>query len=43
MSPAGLGPENDCAGEDPAAILNDRPILSVRDGYYIMIITAKFF
>jgi hypothetical protein len=27
MSPMGLGPENDCAGES-AAIVNDRPILS---------------
>jgi hypothetical protein len=29
MSPAGLGPENDCAGKDPAAIVNNRPILSL--------------
>jgi hypothetical protein len=28
MSPAGLGPENDCAGKDQQAIVNDRPILS---------------
>jgi hypothetical protein len=28
-SPAGLGPENDCAGEgELAAFVNDRPILS---------------
>jgi hypothetical protein len=28
MSLAGLGPENDCAGEERAAIVNDRLILS---------------
>jgi hypothetical protein len=28
MSPTGLGPENDYGGEGPAAIVNDRPILS---------------
>jgi hypothetical protein len=28
MSPAGLGTEYDCAGERPAAIVGDRPILS---------------
>jgi hypothetical protein len=27
MSPAGLGPENDCAGE-AATIVNNRPIIS---------------
>jgi hypothetical protein len=27
MSPARLGPEDDCAGET-AAIVNDRPVLS---------------
>jgi hypothetical protein len=24
-SPKGFGLENDCAGEDPAAIINDKP------------------
>jgi hypothetical protein len=28
MNPALLGPKNDCAVEDPAVIVNDRPILS---------------
>jgi hypothetical protein len=28
MSPAGLGPENDCAGEGPGKIVNDRSIIS---------------
>jgi hypothetical protein len=28
MSPAGLGPENECAGEDPSGIVYHRPILS---------------
>jgi hypothetical protein len=28
ISPAGIGPGNDCAGEGPAAIVNDRPIFS---------------
>jgi hypothetical protein len=28
MSLAGLGPENDCAGEDQAAIVKDRPVFS---------------
>jgi hypothetical protein len=28
MSSAGLGPENDCAGEDQQPIINDRPVIS---------------
>jgi hypothetical protein len=31
MSSAGLGPENDCAGEDPAIIANNRPFLVRED------------
>jgi hypothetical protein len=27
-SPKGLGPENDCAGEDQQQFVNDRPVLS---------------
>jgi hypothetical protein len=35
----GLGTENDCAGEDPPAIVNDRPILS--SGCYIRTMKAS--
>jgi hypothetical protein len=28
IAPAVLGSENDCAGEDPAVFVNDRPLLS---------------
>jgi hypothetical protein len=37
MSPAALGPENDCAGEEPTATAKDRTIFSsertLRKGY----------
>jgi hypothetical protein len=35
MSLAGLGLENDCAGEDPAEVVNDKPVISSERAPYI--------
>jgi hypothetical protein len=40
MSPAGLGPENDCAGEDQQQLLTTDPS-SRQKGCYIRTITAS--
>jgi hypothetical protein len=35
VSLAGLGNKNDCAGEEPAAIVNNRPVLSSERALHI--------